>query len=162
MTMQQHRGPECRRPRVFALTTIAPGRYSVANHPGNREPSAAQDGRLANRRIDEEPPPLPLKALPFRALAKQVRIGGYGDPLRNRQVLANSERAMNLPGIEKPTKVPVDCLRLDRQNPRLTGRADHHSEEALIAELYRSAELDELLQSMSSNGYLDIEATGRH
>ena len=64
---------------------------------------------------------------------------------------------MTVPVIEKPTKVPVDCLRLDRQNPRLTGRADHHSEEALIAELYRSAELDELLQSMSSNGYLDIE-----
>ena len=64
---------------------------------------------------------------------------------------------MNLPGIEEPTKVPVDCLRLDRRNPRLTGRADHRSEEALIAQLYRSAELDELLQSMSSNGYLDIE-----
>ena len=64
---------------------------------------------------------------------------------------------MTLPGIEEPTKVPVDCLRLDHRNPRLTGRADHRSEEALIAELYRSAELDELLQSMSSNGYLDIE-----
>ena len=64
---------------------------------------------------------------------------------------------MNLPRIEEPTKVPVDCLRLDRRNPRLTGRADHRSEEALIAQIYRSAELDELLQSMSSNGYLDIE-----
>ena len=64
---------------------------------------------------------------------------------------------MTLPGIEDPKKVPVDCLRLDRRNPRLTGRTDHRSEEALIAELYRSAELDELLQSMSSNGYLDIE-----
>lgn len=64
---------------------------------------------------------------------------------------------MTLPGIEEPTKVPVNVLRLDRQNPRLTGRADHDSEEALAAELYRSAELDELLQSMSSNGYLDIE-----
>lgn len=64
---------------------------------------------------------------------------------------------MNHPGIGKPTKVPVDCLRLDRRNPRLTGRADHRSEEGLIAQLYRSAELDELLLSMSSNGYLDIE-----
>ena len=68
-----------------------------------------------------------------------------------------TERAMSLPGIEEPTKVPVDCLRLDRRNPRLTGRAVHGSEEALIAQLYRSAELDERLQSMSSNGYLDIE-----
>ena len=64
---------------------------------------------------------------------------------------------MNLPGAEEPTKVPVDCLRLDRRNPRLAGRADDRSEEAMIAQLYRSAELDELLQSMSSNGYLDIE-----
>ena len=59
--------------------------------------------------------------------------------------------------IKKPTKVPVDCLRLDRENPRLTGRTDHRSDEALVAELYDSAELDELLQSMTSNGYLDIE-----
>ena len=64
---------------------------------------------------------------------------------------------MTLPGIAAPTKVPVECLRLDRQNPRLTGRAHDYSEEELIAELYRTAELDELLQSMSSNGYLDIE-----
>ena len=64
---------------------------------------------------------------------------------------------MNLPAIRKPEKVPVGCLRLDHQNPRLTGRTHHRSEEGLIAELYRSAELDELLQSMSSNGYLDIE-----
>ena len=64
---------------------------------------------------------------------------------------------MRPPGIEDPTKVPVDCLRLDRKNPRLAGRTDHRSDEALIAQLYRSAELDELIHSMSSNGYLDIE-----
>ncbi len=64
---------------------------------------------------------------------------------------------MNLPRIADPTKVPVACLRLDHHNPRLTGRTDHRSDEALVAELYRSAELDELLHSMSSNGYLDIE-----
>ena len=64
---------------------------------------------------------------------------------------------MTLPDIEKPRKVPVASLRLDRENPRLTGGAGHLTDEALVAELYRSAELDELLQSMSSNGYLDIE-----
>ena len=64
---------------------------------------------------------------------------------------------MTLPEIEKPTKVPVDCLRLDQKNPRLTGRTGHRSDEAMVAELYDSAELDELLQSMTSNGYLDIE-----
>ena len=67
------------------------------------------------------------------------------------------EPEMTLPRIEHPTKVSVEQLRLDRQNPRLTGQAGRHSDEALVAELYRSAELDELLQSMSSNGYLDIE-----
>ena len=59
--------------------------------------------------------------------------------------------------IKTPSKVPVERLRLDRKNPRLTGHTDHRSDEALVAELYVSAELDELLQSMTSNGYLDIE-----
>lgn len=64
---------------------------------------------------------------------------------------------MTLPEIAESTTVPVDCLRLDRENPRLTGPTGHRNDEALVAELYESAELDELLQSMSSNGYLDIE-----
>ncbi len=62
-----------------------------------------------------------------------------------------------LPEIKTPTKVPVDCLRLDREHPRLTGRTRHRSDEALVAELYDSADLDELLHSMTANGYLDIE-----
>ncbi len=62
-----------------------------------------------------------------------------------------------VPDLEKPTKVPVDCLQLDLHNPRLTRLPKEHSEKSIIAELYRSADLDELLQSMSSNGYLDIE-----
>ena len=55
------------------------------------------------------------------------------------------------------TKVPVDELRLDRFNPRLLGQNADASDEFIIAQLYRSAELDELLQSVSTNGYLDIE-----
>lgn len=58
---------------------------------------------------------------------------------------------------EVTTKVQVDRLRLDRMNPRLIGEAEHASDEAIVARLYRSAELGELLQSMSTNGYLDIE-----
>lgn len=53
--------------------------------------------------------------------------------------------------------VSVELLRLDRQNPRLVGAAAEATDEAIIARLYRSAELDELLQSISTNGYLDIE-----
>lgn len=59
--------------------------------------------------------------------------------------------------IETTTKVSVDGLRLDRGNPRLVGEAADASDEWIIARLYRSAELDELLQSISANGYLDIE-----
>ena len=59
--------------------------------------------------------------------------------------------------LEAITKVPVERLRLDRMNPRLVGEGATASDEWIIAQLYRSAELDELLQSMSANGYLDIE-----
>ena len=59
--------------------------------------------------------------------------------------------------LEEATKVPVDRLRLDRQNPRLIGEAEKESEAEIIRRLHRSAELDELLQSISANGYLDIE-----
>ena len=59
--------------------------------------------------------------------------------------------------LEVTTKAPVDRLQLDRMNPRLIGQAEEASDEGIIARLYRSAELGELLQSMSANGYLDIE-----
>ena len=59
--------------------------------------------------------------------------------------------------LETTTKVPVERLRLDRENPRLVGEATDASDEWIIARLYRAAELDELLQSISANGYLDIE-----
>lgn len=55
------------------------------------------------------------------------------------------------------TKVPVDELQMDRLNPRLLGENASASDEFIIAQLYRTAELDELLQSVSTNGYLDIE-----
>ena len=58
---------------------------------------------------------------------------------------------------EKTTKVAVARLRLDRLNPRLVDAAKNESDEEIIARLYRSAELDELLQSISANGYMDIE-----
>ncbi len=59
--------------------------------------------------------------------------------------------------LETITKVPVDRLRLDRESPRLAGEAAEASDEWIVARLYRSADLDELLQSFSANGYLDIE-----
>ena len=58
---------------------------------------------------------------------------------------------------ETTTRVPVERLRLDRLNPRLIGEGDDATDEAIIARLYRAAELDELLQSITANGYMDIE-----
>lgn len=53
--------------------------------------------------------------------------------------------------------VPVERLRLDRRNPRLIGGAEDSSDETIIALLYSNSALGELLQSISTNGYLDIE-----
>ena len=58
---------------------------------------------------------------------------------------------------ENATKISVDWLKLDRENPRLVGMPPVASDESIIAQLYRREELGELLQSISANGYLDIE-----
>ena len=46
---------------------------------------------------------------------------------------------------------------LDRHNPRLINVDDNTTDEEIIAQLYRAEDLSELLQSISANGYLDIE-----
>ncbi len=58
--------------------------------------------------------------------------------------------------IKKAEQVPVDWLRLDLENPRLVSRKIA-GEVSIISELYRGEDLSELLQSVASNGYLDIE-----
>ena len=67
----------------------------------------------------------------------------------------------NKPHTEIPlntiTKVPVTWLALDRRNPRLFPASDKPNEVDIIAQLYRSEDLGELLQSIAANGYLDIE-----
>ena len=59
--------------------------------------------------------------------------------------------------VDTTTKVPVEQLRLDPGNPRLIGDGNDVTDEAIITRLYRAAELNELLESISTNGYLDIE-----
>ena len=54
-------------------------------------------------------------------------------------------------------KVPVEWLALDPMNPRLIPAANEPNEVDIIAQLYRSEDLSELLQSITANGYLDIE-----
>ena len=55
------------------------------------------------------------------------------------------------------TRVPVEWLKLDAGNPRLTGVGDIATDEDIIAHLYRAEDLGELLQSIAANGYMDIE-----
>ena len=55
------------------------------------------------------------------------------------------------------TKVPVKLLALDRRNPRLVAADTEATEVNIIAQLYRSEDLSELLQSIAANGYMDIE-----
>lgn len=56
-------------------------------------------------------------------------------------------------------KVPVDRLTFDRQNPRFTPdkRPLNASDAAIIEHLDRTADLGELIQSIASSGYVDIE-----
>ena len=54
-------------------------------------------------------------------------------------------------------KVPAEWLALDCLNPRLIPAGDEPSEVDIIAQLYRSEDLSELLQSIAANGYMDIE-----
>jgi len=66
------------------------------------------------------------------------------------------QRPADVP-LEDTTKISVDWLKLDRENPRLVGISALATEESIIAQLYRGEELGELLQSIAANGYLDIE-----
>jgi hypothetical protein len=56
-------------------------------------------------------------------------------------------------------KVPVDRLSFDRQNPRFTPdkRPSNPTDVAIIEYLDRTADLAELIQSIASSGYVDIE-----
>lgn len=62
----------------------------------------------------------------------------------------------NVP-FEKSIKIQTEWLTLDYENPRLVSMGGGHSEEKIVAQLFKSEELEELLQSISANGYLDIE-----
>ena len=60
--------------------------------------------------------------------------------------------------VGEPVRVETDLLQLDSHNPRLiTSAADMRTDDAVITELHEEGELSELLQSISSNGYLDFE-----
>ena len=62
-----------------------------------------------------------------------------------------------MPPLRQVASVSVDRLVLDWRNPRLMGIDPDAAELEIIAQLYRSEDLSELLQSIAANGYLDIE-----
>lgn len=59
--------------------------------------------------------------------------------------------------LEDATPVPVGWLKLDYKNPRLVSVDDLSADIEIVDQLYRGESLDELLQSIAANGYLDIE-----
>ena len=59
--------------------------------------------------------------------------------------------------LETVDLVPVEYLVLDRRNPRLLGLNPGADEVEIIARLYSAEDLNELLHSIASNGYLNIE-----
>jgi len=76
-----------------------------------------------------------------------------------------TEKPSDVP-IEKTCLDPVEWLVFDRRNPRLVGIEEELSGDfednnkfdvKVIAQLLKGHELSELLQSISTNGYLDIE-----
>ena len=69
----------------------------------------------------------------------------------------NANRPLTEIPLKIVTKVPVQWLALDGLNPRLFLSGDEPNEVEIIARLYRSEDLSELLQSIAANGYLDIE-----
>lgn len=62
-------------------------------------------------------------------------------------------------GSDNRAKVPIGALRFDDTNPRYTPdkRPTNSSDSAIINYLDRTADLGELVQSIASGGYIDIE-----
>jgi hypothetical protein len=62
-------------------------------------------------------------------------------------------------GIEETKSVDIGLLHFDTQNPRFTAdkRPDADTDAAIISELARTADLSELVQSIGTSGYINIE-----
>lgn len=69
------------------------------------------------------------------------------------------EKILDLPPIGQAVRVPVESLDFDRNNPRFTPdkRPSNSGDSAVISMLATSADLPELIQSISTSGYINIE-----
>ena len=68
-----------------------------------------------------------------------------------------SDKKSDLPKIGVTELVDVGCLKLDVENPRLLETDGSKGDEYIISDLYKSEDLSELLHSISTNGYMNIE-----
>jgi hypothetical protein len=73
--------------------------------------------------------------------------------------MSMAEGKTDLPPIGEAQKVSVELLDFDENNPRFTPDRKPHGtgDEAVIAMLATSADLAELIQSISTSGYINIE-----
>ncbi|GJL88243.1 MAG: hypothetical protein DHS20C03_19520 [Minwuia thermotolerans] len=62
-------------------------------------------------------------------------------------------------GVKETKPVDVELLNFDTNNPRFTPdkRPEEDSDRAIVAELARTADLSELVQSIGTSGYINIE-----
>lgn len=67
--------------------------------------------------------------------------------------------SVHLPPLGQATRVPVEALDFDQNNPRFTPdkRPSDSGDSAVISVLASSADLAELIQSISTSGYINIE-----
>lgn len=54
-------------------------------------------------------------------------------------------------------QIPVDELHFDARNPRILSEADGRSQEAILSALWNSFAVDELVESISANGFFEFE-----
>jgi len=101
------------------------------------------NGRLACRSSLPQGPKAPSNTPPAPNMLRS--IVGFG---------ATMELSLH-----EPRKVPLDLLEFDRENPRFapTHDMDKSSDVEVILALVRVADLGELLQSIATSGYVDIE-----
>ena len=59
--------------------------------------------------------------------------------------------------VSEVLEVPTSSLRLDPYNPRLMSNGSEVGEVKIITQLYRVESLNDLLQSVATNGYMDLE-----
>lgn len=72
-------------------------------------------------------------------------------------MVTNKKASASVPELRETALVDVTRLKIDVENPRLLGIDGIDTDAAIIAKLYSSEDLRELLRSIAANGYMDVE-----